>query len=389
MARWKVNRGRLGLPPAWLIIAALCGSASSLSAQDLPLKREIPGSGPYQCPPEQKADKPGAEEQMLARQLASTAAQAVILGDLDRARSVLARATQLDPSSADLAYRHARVLQDLNQAPAAIAEYCRALAADSLAEGIGDARQRIQALAAATRTKLPAQAVTAFQEGLKEADAGRLERAAMLFDTATVGAPEWPEAVFDRGVVAARLGRAPDATRDLRKYLELRPDAPDAIDVSRRIGELQSLSLVSTPSPSAALFLGMVVPGMGQFYSGRALGGMTVLSLAAGAVAAGYLVKKVDVLCLSEPGSDGTCPADQVVKEKTNRPYLTAAVGAAAAVTVVGAVTAFLGARGRRNARTAAGSDDATTTRAPRLAMPTVAARGTNVDFALLRVTFR
>jgi tetratricopeptide (TPR) repeat protein len=363
--------------------------ASSLSAQELPLKREVPGSGPYRCPPAAVANPPGAEEQTLARQLASTAAQAVILGDLERARVTLDRATQLDPSSADLAYRHARVLEELKEPQAAISEYCRTLAVDSLAEGVSDARQRLEALAAEEASATPAHAITAFQEGLMQADAGQLEEAATAFDSAATSAPEWAEAVFDRGVVYARLGRTAQATRDLRRYLELRTDAPDAIDVSRRIGELESQALFTTPSPGTALFLGILVPGMGQFYSGRTLGGMTVLSLAGGAVATGFLVKKVEVQCLSDPGPDGTCPLDQIVRESVTRPYLTAAVGTAAAVTLIGAVTAFVGARGQRQARREAGDDRASTTGAPRLAVPSVSRRGGRVDVALLRVTFR
>ena len=387
MARWKVNGGCLGVPFGWLLVSALGWSASSLSAQELPLKREVPGSGPYQCPAVATAARPGAEEQRLARQLASTAAQAVILGDLDRARTLLDQATQLDPASADLAYRRARVLEELDQPQAAVSAYCKVLAVDSLAEGVNDARQRLDSLVAAERAAIPESAVASFREGLTRADAGHLDRALASLDSAVATAPEWPAAVYDRGVVFARMGKEQEATRDLRKYLELEPGAPDAMDVSRRIGELQSLVYATTPNPDAALFLGMLVPGMGQFYSGSALGGLTVLTMAGGAVAAGYFIKKVDVQCLSDPGPGGTCPPNQIVSEDVTRPYLTVSVEAAAAVTLVGAVLAFMNARQRRSAQQQ-GVVDLSSARSPHLAPPAMYRRGRGVDVALVRVVF-
>ncbi len=321
----------------------------------------------------------------MARQLASSAAQAVILGDLDRARSLLDRATQLDPSSADLAYRHARVLEEHGDRASAMSEYCRVLASDSLVEGANDARDRLEALAAANRPVVAAPAIAAFREGLAQVDAGRLERAVTSFDSATASAPQWPEAVYDRGVILARLGRAAEATRDLRKYLELRPDAPDAISISQRIGELQSLALVSAPSPGAALVLGILIPGMGQFYSGRVVGGLTVLGLAGGAVAAAFLIKKVDVQCLSEPGPGGTCPEGQVLREEVHRPYQLAGLGAAAAIGVIGAIEAFVKLRGRGGAGQASASIDLGPAKVGGLGI--AASRG-RVDLRLLHLAF-
>ncbi len=385
MARWNVNHGRRGLPPLWLLVSALWWSAASLSAQALPLKRDVPGSGPYMCPPAHAVGATGAQERTMARQLASSAAQSVILGDLDRARTLLDRATQLDPSSADLAYRHARVLEELKEPEQAISEYCRALTSDSLAEGVNDARKRLDALAAAERAAIPQPAITAFQAGLTHADAAQLERALASFDSAASAAPRWPEAVYDRGVILDRLGRTPGATRDLQAYLHLRPGAPDAIAVSQRIGELRSMALVSRRSPGGALALGILIPGMGQFYSGRALGGFTVLSLAGGAVAAGLLIKKVDVQCLSEPGPGGTCPSGQVLKEVVHRPYRLAGFGTAAAIGVIGAIEAFVKLRGARNPGQASASIDVGRFR---VGAPALVASGGRIDLSLVRLEF-
>jgi len=367
-----------------LALAALGWGVSALGAQELPLKREVPSSGPYECPAIPPADTPGAPEQAQARQLASAAAQAVILGDLDRARALLGRAAELDPASADLAYRYARVLEDLGDRPGAVGEFCRVLALDPGAEGVDDARDRIESLESADRPAIPASAIKAFQDGLAGVDAGLLQGALASFDSAAVQAPDWPDAVYNRGVVFARLGRNQDAATDLRRYLDLAPGAQDAIAVSERIGELQSVTTVRTPSPGAALTLGILIPGMGQFYSGRALGGLTVLSLAGGAAAAGMLIQDVQVRCLTDPGPDGSCPPDQVLREDVSHPYRTAGLATAAAITLIGAIEAFLHARGVR----AHGEDGAAAIDLGPAAVGAlgVTSYGRRVDFRLVRV---
>jgi hypothetical protein len=149
-------------------------------------------------------------------------------------------------------------------------------------------------------------------------------------------------------VARDRRGRGAGPASAFLRYLELRPDAPDAIPISQRIGQLQSLAIRAGPSPGAALALGMLVPGMGQFYSGRTLGGFAVLAAAGSALAAGFLFEEIHVRCLNpvEPGA--ACPPGEVVSTRTERPYLMLGVGAAAAAGVIGAVEAFIHLRGRR-----------------------------------------
>ncbi len=134
-----------------------------------------------------------------------------------------------------------------------------------------------------------------------------------------------------------------------------------------------------------ALTLGVLVPGMGQFYSGRALGGLTVLSLVGGAAAAGYFVTDVQVKCLSDPGPDGSCPEGQVLREEVDRPYLVAGLGTAAAIGVIGAIEAFVKLRHRR------GSDSGVTSMelggAQLSALDVAPSRG-RLDLRLVRLTF-
>ncbi|MGD8278948.1 MAG: hypothetical protein PVH00_13015 [Gemmatimonadota bacterium] len=105
-----------------------------------------------------------------------------------------------------------------------------------------------------------------------------------------------------------------------------------------------------TYSPGQALAMG-IVPGLGQVYAGRRVLGVFSLALAGGAVATGVLVEHVKIDCRIQP-VDGTCPAADVLGERTERPYLIAGIAGAAAVTLVGALDAFFAAR-RANSRAA------------------------------------
>lgn len=340
-------RLRAALRAVLLAVPLLAWGPLGAAAQQLPLKRDT-GAEPFRCP----ADPPGGAPEEARRQAADlgrSATQAVILGDRERARELLARATELDPGAADLAYRYARVLEDGGAHSDALIHYCRTVALDSLAVDAADARNRIEELAAALRPDISPAAIASFRAGVSSVDAGRLEEALRFFGQAVEAVPGWAEAVYDRGVVHARLERRAEAAADLRRYLELRPDGGDAIVVSERIGALRSPE--SAPSPGTALTLGVVLPGMGQFYSGRTLGGLTVLSLVGGSIAAALLVEDVEIRCLADPGPDGTCPAGQVLGQTVERPYLVPGLGVAAAVSVLGAVEAFLRLRGRGASR--------------------------------------
>lgn len=297
--------------------------------------------------------EPDTDARREAAQLASEAGQAVILGDLEQARELLARAVELHPSSGDLAYRHGRVLEDLGEAAAAGREYCRSVELASEGEGADDARTRLRRLATAEQGSLPSGAVAAFWDGVASANAGLLEDAADSFTRAVILAPRWPQAIYNRGVARIRLGSIRAGAEDLRRYLELSPEAPDAQAVTGRLRELEGRTASGGPSPGTALTLGVLLPGMGQFYSGRVLGGLTVLGAASASVATGFLIREIRVRCLTlvEPGQE--CPPGQSLGEEVDRPYLLPFVGGAVAIALVGAIEAFLEARGARGSAVA------------------------------------
>jgi len=377
----KVRRAPAPVSRGWLVLLVF-GLAVPADAQELPFLRDYPGSTPFACPGPGQPPVPSADARRQAGQLASTASQAVLLGDFQRALALLDRATELDPASADLAYRRARIYEELEQTDTASEEYCRSLGLRDSGETATDARARLQALVEAQAESIPADAVAAFQSGLEAADVGDFLEALGAFEAAEAEAGDWPAAVYNRGAALDRMNRPAESAQAFARYLDLRSDAPDALAVSRRIGQLQSLALSQGPSPGTALTLGMILPGLGHFYSGRPAGGVAILALAGGAVAAGFLVTEVDVRCLTP--TDGACPPEQVVSRTTERPYLTASLAAAAAVGIAGAIEAFVDVRGRRSVAPFArdGRDGV-------VALPGLDVRGGRVDVALLGIRFR
>ena len=369
---------RLVLVPLAILVAL---GTCEVAAQSLPFKSEVVGLERYQCGVLSRPDPPRAEEADQARQLGGTARQAVILGDLERARGLLERAVSLDGGAAALVYQLGRVLEDLGDVEAAVLQYCRSLAFGAEEADAQDARNRVDTYANATRRRVPPEALESFGAGVTSAGEGRFEEALTAFSVATAAHADFPEAEFNRAVVLETLDRGPQAIEAYRAYLSLRPDAPDGIQVSERIGQLQA-GPGSLPSSGSALALGILLPGGGQFYTGRPLGGVALLAIAGGAAAAALLVEEVDVRCFPDPGPGEACPPADIIGESRSRPYLTYGLAAAGAVMLAGALEAFFHARGLDDIEVAGLGSNA------RLMGPSVQARGRGADVRWLRVVF-
>ena len=354
--------------------------------------RDYPGSGRYECSAVPTPAAPDPADLNRAAQVASDANQAMALGDFERSQELLAEATELDPTSADYAYRHARTLEDLGDAENALIEYCRALALDIEALGVLDTRDRIDALYETIRERIPEPARVAFVAGLEAADADEYQEAIERFSDAIDAAPEWGAPVYNRGVVYEEMGLLARSLADYRRYVELAPTDVDPILVlvSERIGQLEGAASVVTPSPTGALALGMV-PGMGHYYTGRPLLGTLTLAGATGAIAAGVMFRKVTTLCVDDVPAGGSCPPELVVGEVTERPYLWYGIGAAAVITVVGAVDALLEAKDRREeAEAIAGPAEEDEVGGLSVSfMPTLTSRGYGIDIGLMSLRFR
>jgi tetratricopeptide (TPR) repeat protein len=355
-------------------------------AQQLTLKREYPGSGPYVCAPEVAVAVPTDDERGRAGQLASDANQAMILGEFDRVETLLAQAVELDPTSADLAYRRARILEELERGDAAMREYCRVIDLGGEAIGLVDARQRIDALYDQIRARLPRAAREAFLAGLVAADDSLFLESIDHFSVAIELAPDWPDPIYNRALIREHIGQLQAALVDFRAYLDVvsDPEDADAIAISARIGQLEGAASVSTPSPSGTLALG-VIPGMGHYYSRRPVPGTITLVTAGAAIAAGFMFTEVTTYCVDEVPPGAGCAPLSVVDEVTERPYLWIGVGIGAAITLAGAVEAYLKAKSAR-AETEAitgGSESGLN-----VGFPTVSTQGDRVDLSFVRYRF-
>ena len=324
------------------LVVVLFVMRAPLEAQELPVRITDPATAPYECAPwtSSPPSEEGAPRQ--AREIASRATEATVLGDFERVRALLERALELDDSSSDLHYRHARVLEALGERQGAIEALCRVQATGGEGVDLTDAGTRLDSLAAIDRLQIPDSARAAFDAGVIAARGGRADAAVRSFRRAAEAAPDWPAARYNLGVTLDRSGEGEDAEEQLRHYLELDPQAVDALAVSHRIGQLQAARGAGPRSRGTALALGLAVPGLGQFYSGRTGVGLAVLASVGGVVAAGLLDQQVHVRCMRPPADGGGCPAEEVVSRDVERPRLNDALVAAGVITVLAAFEALL-----------------------------------------------
>lgn len=338
-----------GTAASWLprVLAVLClglVAAPAAEAQELRLKRELPP--PVETDPcvGMTVEAPSSEEDRSeARSLMQTAMEARILGDMGRARELLEQAASTDPSIAEVHFELGRVLEGLGEEEAAVEAFCRYLALEPSGADRTEAEGELERLATIPEDSIPPAARAAYREGVERFDSGEYDAAVREFSRALVERPDWANAHFNRGLAYLEAGREGAGLSDLEQYLELRPNAREAREIRARLAAAEP----PPPSHSAttALVSGVVVPGMGHFYIGRPGTGALYLIGAAGAAAAGVLVTETEIVCRLGDVTEG-CPPEFVVEERTERPFLVPGLGAAGAITLVGAIHAFFRARG-------------------------------------------
>jgi hypothetical protein len=108
-------------------------------------------------------------------------------------------------------------------------------------------------------------------------------------------------------------------------------------------------------SPGGAAVRSLLIPGLGQFYTGRPALGVLFLGAGAGAIAAGVMSKRTVIECLER--TTGTCPDNRIRDSKVERPMLLPGIGGFVALGVIGAIEASAAAR-RANARAGGGGDN-------------------------------
>ena len=329
-----------------VVLSAELLLAAPVAAQGrTPLKRGLPAiAARPSCAPAAAARTATVEQRRAARELAQRAQQSAILGDRSAARDGLRQATAVDPTNPDLAYQLARAHEALGAGDDARTEYCRFLALAPTASEAAEARERVTALTRATQTTASEKVMAPFRTGVAAYEAGRFAQAATAFGHAIAAQPDWADAYYDRALANAARGQRELAITDLQQYLRLRPEAEDRQGVIARISGLRG----GSPSPSAALGLGLIVPGAGQLYTGRKLFGFTTLLVTGGTLV--YALKSDPVterylVTTDEDPFGNPLPPYTATRQVLGRPYLTAGLATAGAIAISSALEAFVYAR--------------------------------------------
>ncbi len=370
-------------------IALAAIASPALSAQDLALKRDLDPEGAAGCVAQELPPPPVADAREEAVRLVSQANEASILGDNRLVVELLQRAATMNPTDPAIAYRLGRAHEEVEAPDLALTEYCRALVLAPRSDEAPDARTRIAGLleqgAGGTGT-----IVRQFRFGLEYFDRGSFQEAERAFDYVVTERPGWAEAVFDRGVARAARGNRNGAVEDLRRYLLLAGDPADAGAVREQLAALgapareqtaaaapprRSSSRPSpavatgapTASPGATLAQGLVVPGLGQFRTGRPAIGALVL---AGVGASVYFALREENVITTCDATDPFGNAYEYSCPGVDRPGLAPGLGLAVAITSLAAVEAYTYVKRRQ--REAGGV-------AARLPLPEVTADGGRV----------
>ena len=329
---------RMAVAALTTLLASTAAAAQSTPATDA-LKRELPAAAPQAlCPVVPAAEPPSDADRRQARDLAMRGKQAAILGDRASARDQLARATALDPTDADLAYQYARAVEATGAGADAAKAYCRFLTLAPTAPEASDVRERVAAFAPPPRSVVSDSALTRFRAGLAAYDGRDMRAAETAFDSVTMIEPNWADAYYDRALTRVAQRHLTDAANDFEQYLRLKPEADDRAAVVARIDALRRATL----SPGRALSLGLVVPGGGQFYTGRPTRGLLTL----GAVSLGIgcaMQQRTTQTMVTQTAVDpfGNPYTFQSARYSTNRPCLVPGLLAAAAVAITSAYDAY------------------------------------------------
>ena len=326
-------------------VATMCLLATSMRAQTqsgaprVSLKQSTLTAPPAPvCTSVTRPGTPSADQRRSARELAQRGQEAAILGDATRALAQLRQASALDPSDPDLAYQLARAYESAGAGADAAREYCRFLALAPNAPEANEARDRARVLAPQRPDPSYVAASSAFKLGVTAYEHGQLVEAETHFAAAIASHSTWAEAYYDRAVVRAAIGDRPGAVDDFNHYLQLRPEAPDRLDVVARMESLRQPVL----SPGQALSLGLVIPGGGQFYARRPVRGVLSLVGVTGAIGAAFY-QKTNVVSRDTIFTDpfGRHYNGVVKHSEKQRPYVVPGVLAATGILFFSAFDAF------------------------------------------------
>ena len=320
-------------------LLAVCCVTAPLAAQDLPLKRTLPAATDVGCPAFPAPPTPVRAQIDEANRLTTLGSEAALEGDHKSARDLFQQAAQLNQIDASFAYRLGREHEEMADTPAAVREYCRYLYLSPAAADASQIRDKLAGLMPATNLGRGKAMVDRFRDGLQYYDQEDWGAAAVAFGDVTGLAPGFAPAYFDRALALAHAHHQSAAMRDFDHYLALEPNAGDRAAV-----EASQLALRhQLPGATAAFWLGLL-PGAGQYYTRQPFLGVLVTGAAAGAVIWGVQSQTVT---RTATFTDANGHPYQQTYPATEHKNLGAGIGAAAGVTLLGAIEAAIVAHNR------------------------------------------
>jgi tetratricopeptide (TPR) repeat protein len=186
----------------------------------------------------------------------------------------------------------------------------------------------------------------------------RAQQAAILGDRASAREqwrqaaaldPTDPDLAYQLARAHDGAGAFADAAIEYCRFLTLAPNAPEAAEARERVAVLSPRAPAaapelspSRPSPGRALALGLIVPGAGQFYTGRPVRGAVAFTAASLAIVVGagqrITDEAVQVTALDPFGNPYTYTT---TRRSSSRPLLAPALVTAGAIAIASAVEAF------------------------------------------------
>ncbi|MGQ0767253.1 MAG: tetratricopeptide repeat protein [Gemmatimonadota bacterium] len=332
-------------------LALSCLGSAAAHAQGFQIKPTLAAAGITGCsvaePIRQSSPAtrptPAATQEVLG--LIADAEEAALQGEHAAAREAFAKAAQLDPTNARVAYYLGRELEALQEAGPAVREYCRYLALLPNAPDAPDVRGRIVRLTPPGELQRMDNARANFQSGVALLSRRQYAAADSVFTAVARVVPGAPEPYFNRALSRAARGEREPAVQDFDRYLQLAPAAVDGGTVRTAMARLPE----EVYGPGQAFTTGMLTPGLGQMSTGRPIRGVLALGLVGGLTA---LALGTETKIVAETYEDpfGTPYVDSI--PRTTRPRLFVSAVAAGIVWFGAAMEASVYAsRSRRRAQ--------------------------------------
>lgn len=325
------------LRPLLFVGAIVAMTPYGAAAQTLRPKRSLTVSVAPGCESVAARTVGARRDNVEARRLAAAGQEAALTGDQTAAKDAFAKAAELNPTDDRIAYDLGRANEELVDTTSAIREYCRYLTLSPAGNLAGDVRSRLQRLVPPNSAQNAQDLLSKFRLGLFLYDSAHYDAAERAFDDVVHRAPLAAEGYFNRGLMRAAIGSRTEALKDFEAYLTAVPSADDRADVARTIVVLRR-----PVYGAGSAFIRGVIPGFGQFYTGRPVRG--VLILASVATAAGLAAVQTTTQKEIEYTDPNGIPAPYT-QEYTERKYLVPGIATAAGLTVIAALEAVFYAR--------------------------------------------